>query len=307
MRRPWSKKKKALTIALSGLAVAGLLYLWLPYRVAMLQLFFWCGGSRLMIPAEYAALDSPEYVPITQADEYPPDAEVLGLDIHGQARAIPVKRIAWHLVVNDCIDGEPVVITHCTVTDAALAYRAKSNDRHLQFAPARLARNNLVIRDLETGSSWQQFTGIAMDGPLADAKLERVPLWRGRLAEWRRCHPTGLILKSSGSDHDCCAPNDTCPVMSYFPSEPFLLQSPTNEDSRLARKQRVVGMDSTSGEAVAVSELQPSGEAERQQGFQVACYWFAWTEFRPHTKLTVNWQEVTNNHIRPDVNSGGRK
>ncbi|MGD0897628.1 MAG: DUF3179 domain-containing (seleno)protein [Thermoguttaceae bacterium] len=307
MRRRWSRKKKALVIALSGLAVAGLLYLWLPYRVAMLQLFFRLGGSRVMIPAEYAALDSPGYISIAQADEYPPDAEVLGLELNGEARAIPVKRIDWHLVVNDCIGGEAVVITHCTMTEAALAYRAGSGNQGLHFAPARLARNNLVMRDLETGSSWQQFTGVATDGPMAGTQLERIPLWRGRLEDWRQRYPVGVILKPSRSDHDCCAPNDTCPVMSYFPSKPFLLQRPTHDDDRLPRKERVVGTCSTGGQPVAVSQGQPEDQADRQRGLQVACYWFAWAEFHPDTNLASAWDQIMTDHAKLDGATSGRE
>jgi hypothetical protein len=89
------------------------------------QFFFWLGGSRLQVPAEYRPLDEPRYRPVAEVPQYRSDAEVLGVEVNGVAKAIPAKRIAWHLVVNDEIGGEPVVITLCTVTDAALAYRAR--------------------------------------------------------------------------------------------------------------------------------------------------------------------------------------
>ena len=58
--------------------------------------------------------------------------EVLGLELNGEAKAIPVKRIAWHLVVNDQFGGQSVVITLCTVTNAALAYRATAGEQRLR-------------------------------------------------------------------------------------------------------------------------------------------------------------------------------
>jgi hypothetical protein len=280
----WSKKRKALFIAAGVFAASCVLYLWLPYRVAMVQMFIWLGGSRLMIPLEYRPLDEPRYAPIAEVPEYPPEAEVLSLEGQGPARAIPVKRIAWHLVVNEQVDGEPVVVTLCTVTNAALAYRAAHNGQELHFAPARLARNNLVLRDRETGSSWQQFTGQAIEGPLAGAALSRVPLARMRLDQWRQRYPAGIVLEPAGSDRDCCAPNDTCPVMSYFPFRPFLLQRPTHEDRRWPRKQPVVGVVSAAGEAMAFPVL-PTARAEPNDSLQLRCYWFAWTEFYPDTKL----------------------
>jgi hypothetical protein len=288
-------------------AIAGGLYFWLPYRVAAVQFFFWLGGSRLMIPAEYHSLDSPDFVPMAEVDEYPPDAEVLGLELNGEAKAVPVKRLAWHLVVNDKIGGEPVTLTLCTVTGAAMAYRAACGEEVLEFAPARLDRNNLVLRDRQTGSSWQQFTGRATDGALAGTELERLPVSRVRLADWRQSHPAGVILKPLGSDRDCCEPNDECPVMSYFPSEPFLLQRPTHEDDRLPRKQLVTGIASTNGGAVAFLGTENARPAQQQPFLKVRCYWFAWVEFHPDTKLATSSEGIAVHHVELNNSpSGGR-
>ncbi len=71
MKRRWSKSRKALLLTLIAFAVSCVLYLWLPYRVAVVQLFFKLGGSRVMIPAEYRPLDSPRYLPVAQVSAYP--------------------------------------------------------------------------------------------------------------------------------------------------------------------------------------------------------------------------------------------
>jgi len=294
-----------LLIAVGVFAASCVLYLWLPYRVAVVRLFFSLGGSRLLIPAEYRPLDTPRYVPVAGMGGYSPDMEVLGLDFNGQSRAIPVKRIAWHLVANEDVGGQPVVVTLCTVTDAALAYRAISANQTLRFAPARLARNNLVMRDSETGSTWQQFTGQAIEGPLAGTQLERIPLERMSLDQWRRRHPAGIILEPSGDDRDCCAPNDTCPVMSYFPSEPFLLERPSHEDPRLPRKQRVLGTLSVAGEAVAVAQRRPTDGTEQPGGSLLRCYWFAWVEFHPDTRLVASLRDIEADDFHPEKASGG--
>lgn len=307
MKRRWTKSRKALVTALIALAISGVLYLWLPYRVAMVQLFFKLGGSRAMIPAEYRPLDAPRYVSVAQASAYAAGVEVLGLEWNGEAKAIPVKRIAWHLVVNDRWGGQPVVLTLCTVTNAALAYQAKAGDQGLQFAPARLERNNLVMRDRQTGSCWQQFTGRATAGPLAGTELVRLPVLRMSLERWRARHPTGLILEPAGTDRDCCAPNDACPVMSYFPSRPFLLQRPSQEDERLPRKQPVTGLIGPGGEAVAVAGPWPAEFRCTPGCFPIPCYWFAWVEFHPETKLAASWQDLEAAGCGPDEASGGRQ
>ena len=228
--------RKALLVTLVVFSVVCMLYLWLPYRVAVVQLFFRLGGSRLLIPAEYGSLDAPRYLPVSEVSAYPASMEVLGLELNGEAKAIPVKRIAWHLVVNDQFGGESVVFTHCTVSDAALAYRATAGQQRLDFAPAGLERNNLVMRDRQTGSCWQQFTGRAIQGPLAGTALTQLPVVRMSLANWRARHPTGVILEPAGNDCDCCAPNDTCPVMSYYPSRPFLVAAAVAGRRAVAQK-----------------------------------------------------------------------
>ena len=288
MWRRWSRKRKTLAMAVGVVAALGLLYLWPPYRIAVVQLYIRLGGSRLTIPAEYQALDAPVYAALARADEYPADAQVLSLQLHGQARAIPVKRLAWHLVINDQIGDEPVAVTLCTVGDAAIAYRATCGGKALRFTPLRLERNNLVLRDVQTGSSWQQFTGKAIAGPMAGAQLSQIPLARMRLADWRRLHPAGVILAPLGTDRDRIAPNDSCPVMSFFPSRPFLLQSPTREDPRLPRKQPVVGVATAGGDAVAWRGGPTLAADEPESGLQIACYWFAWSEFYPHTRLAAS-------------------
>ena len=307
MTRRWTKSRKAFLVTLVVFGVSCVLYLWLPYRVAVVQLFFKLGGSRLLIPAEYGPLDSPRFLPLAQVSAYPASTEVLGLELNGEAKAIPVKRIAWHLVVNDQLGGQPVVFTLCTVTNAALAYRATAGQQRLDFAPARLARNNLVMRDRQTGSDWQQFTGRATEGPLAGTELVRLPVLRMSLENWRARYPAGVILEPAGSDRDCCAPNDTCPVMSYFPSRPFLLQRPSREDERLPRKQTVTGLLIADGDAVAAVGQLPVDFRSAPGCFPIRCYWFAWVEFHPETKLVSSWKDIEGVDFGPGRASGGRQ
>ena len=266
----------------------GVLYLWLPYRVAVMKLFFRLGGSRVIMAMEYRELDSPHYVPVADAGRYPEDAEVLAVEWHDEARAIPLKRIAWHLIVNDEINGEPIAATLCTMADSAMVYRAVCNGKTLHFSPNRLIDNNLVMRDAETGSLWRQFTGEAFEGPLAGARLERITANRTSLAEWKRQRPNGMILEPAKNDSDTVAPNDTCPIMSYFPSEPFLLQPPRHEDSRLPNKRVVVGALLPDGKAVAWLASDKNAHGIDSTIQRVQCYWFAWVTFHPDTQLLTS-------------------
>jgi uncharacterized protein DUF3179 len=54
---------------------------------------------------------------------------------------------------------------------------------------------NEVQKDAETGSSWQQATGEAIDGPLKGTRLTLYPVVRTTWAEWRRRYPHTMALK----------------------------------------------------------------------------------------------------------------
>ena len=285
----WRDKNRKVVTVTAGMILLGcLLYLWLPYRVAAVQFFIKLGGSRLFIGAEYSPVDGPRYVsycPSVKIDGYPSNTEVIGLEMNGVSKAIPVKRIAWHMVFNDEIAGDPAVVTLCTVTNAAMAYRARHKGRALHFRPIGLNRNNLVMLDAETQSRWQQFTGKAITGPLAGTELQRIPLQRLSLDQWQRLHPQGSILEPLRNDEDTTTPHDTCPVMCYFPSEPFLLQKPGVEDDRLPRKQFVLGVITQRGEKIAYPAAMPDSHQESPSSLRVGCYWFAWAEFFPGSRI----------------------
>jgi len=60
----------------------------------------------------FAPIQAPEYVAADLADHVIDDELVLGLAYDGEARAYPVRALAYHHIVNDVIAGEPVVATY---------------------------------------------------------------------------------------------------------------------------------------------------------------------------------------------------
>ncbi len=282
-------RRRMLTVTGGMLVTSWILFLWLPFRVWALQTLISFGGSRFFIGVEYSPLDGPRYSSFPSdsgAVAFDPGAEVLGLERNGESKAIPVKSLAWNLVLNDVVGQEPVLVALCTVADAAMAFRATVAGRVLRFRPIGLNRNNLVLQDLETGSRWQQFTGRAISGPLSGATLERIPLERVSLKSWRAGHPKSLILEPPGKGMETTVPHDTCPIMSHFHDEPFLLEQPGNEDSRLGRKRLVTGVVRSDGSAVACPLGEESSLPECPSVWCGRCYWFAWSEFHPDTELT---------------------
>jgi hypothetical protein len=68
------------------------------------------------------------------------------------------------------------------------------NGRALHFYLAGINNQNFLMRDLETGTWWQQITGKAIYGPLQGAALELVPSDELTFGEWRTESPSGRVL-----------------------------------------------------------------------------------------------------------------
>ncbi len=66
--------------------------------------------------------------------------------------------------------------------------------RWLTFVLAAINNQNFIMRDVQTGTWWQQVTGEAVRGPLRGKRLIMLDFDEVNLAIWRREHPGSLIL-----------------------------------------------------------------------------------------------------------------
>ena len=57
------------------------------------------------------AIMEPKFNPPEKAVLMEPDYSVIGVQIGHQSRAYPIRILNWHEVVNDTIDGVPIVVT----------------------------------------------------------------------------------------------------------------------------------------------------------------------------------------------------
>jgi hypothetical protein len=61
----------------------------------------------------------------------------------------------------------------------------------------RLWRNSLIMEDRETGTSWSQVTGRAIDGRHRGAQLKKLEAIETSWERWREAHPDTKLLKKS--------------------------------------------------------------------------------------------------------------
>ncbi|MGQ9602037.1 MAG: DUF3179 domain-containing protein [Candidatus Bipolaricaulia bacterium] len=142
----------------------------------------------------------PEFQSTLEADGWLGEGDlVLSVRFGPQVRAYPLKILAWHQVVNDSLDGLPIVVSYCPISGTGVAYKRPLlvAGRPLFFgASGRLYNGNLLLYDRQTGSLWQQLTGEPIAGPLVGlaGKLERLYTDIIPWGDWKRGHPAGEVL-----------------------------------------------------------------------------------------------------------------
>ncbi len=120
---------------------------------------------------------------------------VIGIDIHGEARAYPIQIIGYHHQVKDTVGNTPVMITYCTVCRTGRVYSPVVNGKPEKFRLVGMDHFNAMFEDETTKSWWQQATGVAIAGSLKGSHLEEIPSHQASLASWIRLHPNSTILQ----------------------------------------------------------------------------------------------------------------
>lgn len=67
--------------------------------------------------------------------------------------------------------------------------------RRLTFRLAGINNQNFIMRDDQTGTWWQQVSGLAIHGPLKGRRLQLVPHDQITFATWKEEQPKGQVLK----------------------------------------------------------------------------------------------------------------
>ena len=150
------------------------------------------------------ALDDPPLVTATEGGWYPDDALVFGVEVDGDAVALPKNVMEVHEMVNATLGGRRVALPYCTLCGSAQLYFTDEVEGAVDPLVLRtsglLVRSNKVMYDLQSRSVVDTFTGRAVTGPLreAGAVLEQGTVVTTTWADWRRTHPATRIVAEGG-------------------------------------------------------------------------------------------------------------
>lgn len=115
---------------------------------------------------------------------------VLGVEIEDTAVAYPFSVLNDEPVINDSVGDRSILVVFNSGTGTGVVFERIVDGQVLTFTPVA---DEFVLTDAETGSKWDAFTGVALDGPLKGAQMERIKstavFWFG----WVDFHPQTLI------------------------------------------------------------------------------------------------------------------
>ena len=270
------------------------------------------GDPRDAIPS----IDNPKFISIKEADSILNSDDVgLGIEIKGEARFYPYQILVFHEIVNDTIQGEPVLVTYCPLCATGVAFERGVQGEVQEFGVSGfLWESNLLMynragqrsSNLETQSLWSQVLGEAVVGPHTPERLAIVPADTTKYSDWKKAHPNTIILsQDTGEQRDY----GRDPYGNYY-TEEGLIFGVNNEDSRLHQKAFVLGVehegefkayleeaipegetkDTFAGEIVTI-EKTSEGEVRMFIGQEktplpyIGGFWFSWATVHPETEL----------------------
>jgi hypothetical protein len=255
------------------------------------------------------ALNDPATVLANTDDDWLADDRlVFGVEVNGEAVALPKNMMEVHEMINMNIGGRRVGIPYCTLCGSAQAYLTDvGNETYELRTSGLLTRSNKVMYEFHTRSVFDTFTGVALSGPLQDAGvvLEQVSVVTTTWGDWKADHRESFVLASDGGygrsylADPLRGRDDNGPIFPIGDVDPRLdVQAPivgvvTIEGTAIAFD--VAAAKAASDRGASIDEtgvtLRTSGGgfiAIATDGIELAthqAFWFAWSQFHPDTEL----------------------
>ena len=163
---------------------------------------------------KFPALLKPEFISVKEANKVWTDSTRFLLAQSGnEIKAYSVKDLTRHEIVNDVLNGQPIMAAYCILADLGAIYERNYGDKVLTFALSGYTYydedvwnglDGFVFWDRETESLWWPLIGKAVSGPLKNVGLKEMDKNKWSDTTWkfiRDNYPNAKVLKS-GQDFE---------------------------------------------------------------------------------------------------------
>jgi len=158
----------------------------------------------------FPALLKPEFISVREADSIWVDSTRFILAYAGKdVKAYSVKDLTRHEVINDVLNGEPIMAVYCILADLGAVYDRQYGDKELTFALSGYTYyddevwnglDGFVLWDRETESLWWPLIDKAISGPLKGVELLEKDKAHWEDTTWKAIkdnYPNAQVLKSN--------------------------------------------------------------------------------------------------------------
>ncbi len=190
-------------------------------------------GGRRFAPTEPEA-----FISADEADkELRGEDRVAGIEINGDAVALPMSAMALREVINMEVGGERVSVSWWAIAYAARAFDRRLPSGHLvTFEPIpKTVLNSTVFNDESPDGRWVQFNGQAVAGENTGQVLKQLPVLATNWSAWSDAYPDTEVLSTEGT------PEWDIFERYYFNDRPGLHRQ-SSKDRRLGDKEIVIGL-----------------------------------------------------------------
>lgn len=202
-----------------------------------------------------AAWDRPEVVAAAVARHMRADDYVVGMEYKGRYRAYPIWITDNYHMINDELEGEPILFSTCERCQSGSAFIAKLDGKTARFSAqgmynAALTMVNRRGRPDAESSLWLHYEGVGIDGPRLGHFLEQIPTFHMTWLEWKTAHPNSDVMLPPDDEHhrDARHGHGREEFFSRPGMDPPLAKTITGAfDHRYAENEMVLGLNIDAG------------------------------------------------------------
>lgn len=184
------------------------------------------------------SIENPNFATASDITDFQDSRRVAALRIGNELRAYPHQIMDQHEIVNHQVDGRSVTLSFCPLTGTSIGVDRQQTGGGLEFGVSGLLfRNNLIMYDRETGSSWSQMQLRSVGGEFSGTDAETIQVIETTWGQWKEMYPNSQAMtKNTGfnRNYDIFVYGSD-----YTTNHNDILFPIQNEDNRLQRKDRV--------------------------------------------------------------------
>jgi len=291
---------------------------WVLISIAIPFAFFWILSLFNAYPNFFITLDDKQIIK-QKNTIYPANTEVVGYTDDAQnSICYPIEEMVMPRdILNDTFCDKPLLVSYCVGCRSTMLYNPVVDGQRLTFEVLSIHRRNMTMRDLQTGTVWQQATGEAMFGKLKGKQLAFYYYQQTTLTDWIKQNPNTFIAKEGDNIRKSLIPKGQWLEVLKKLTGAFVFGPGKSDVTGLPLREKVWGLQlNGQTKAYPIAELKKVTEITDRLGhvdivikynpgtnqidgvnkttnerlkFQNR-WWFGWKEFHPNTEI---WKAKT--------------